>query len=765
MKNELYNEALAYHRADPPGKLGIQATKPLANQRDLALAYSPGVAAACEEIVRDPAQAPLLTARGNLVAVISNGTAVLGLGPIGALAAKPVMEGKAVLFKKFSGIDVFDLEIDERDPERLVEIIASLEPTFGGINLEDIKAPDCFYVERKLRERMKIPVLHDDQHGTAIIVCAAILNGLRIAQKKIDQVRLVTSGAGAAALACLRLLELIGLPHANIVVTDSAGVIHRGRREHVDPYKSAYAADTDARTLADAIDGVDVFLGLSAGNVLKPDWVAKMAPRPLVLALANPDPEIMPEQVKRVRADALICTGRSDYPNQVNNVLCFPYLFRGALDVGATTINDAMMLACVQAIADLALEEPSDIVARAYGGGSWKFGPEYLIPKPFDPRLIVRLAPAVAKAAMDSGVATRPIADFRAYRQRLTQFVFRTGFLMKPVFDQARQLAQRVVFADGEHPTVLQAVQQVLDEGIAVPILIGRREVIRERIAELGLRIDPDRGVTVVDPGHDEEFERHWRRYHQLVGRSGVSPEDARNTARTENTVLASLLLEAGRADALLCGVTGEFSAHLRHIDEVIGKREGVHEFATVTALVLPTGTFFVCDTHVTPDPTAAEIAEMTVLAAGLMRRFGTPPRIALLSHSSSGSHDDPSAVKMREALRLLGDCAPELSVEGEMRADAAVSQEIREQSFPGSRFRGPANLFIMPNVDAANISYNLLKMLGGGVTVGPMLLGAAKPAHVVTTSITVRGLVNMTALAAVEAQAAQAGAAVHDTG
>ena len=765
MKNELYNEALAYHRADPPGKLGIQATKPLANQRDLALAYSPGVAAACEEIVRDPAQAPLLTARGNLVAVISNGTAVLGLGPIGALAAKPVMEGKAVLFKKFSGIDVFDLEIDERDPERLVEIIASLEPTFGGINLEDIKAPECFVVERKLRERMKIPVLHDDQHGTAIIVCAAILNGLRIAQKKIDQVRLVTSGAGAAALACLRLLELIGLPHANIVVTDSAGVIHRGRREHVDPYKSAYAADTDARTLADAIDGVDVFLGLSAGNVLKPDWVAKMAPRPLVLALANPDPEIMPEQVKRVRADALICTGRSDYPNQVNNVLCFPYLFRGALDVGATTINDAMMLACVQAIADLALEEPSDIVARAYGGGSWKFGPEYLIPKPFDPRLIVRLAPAVAKAAMDSGVATRPIADFRAYRQRLTQFVFRTGFLMKPVFDQARQLAQRVVFADGEHPTVLQAVQQVLDEGIAVPILIGRREVIRERIAELGLRIDPDRGVTVVDPGHDEEFERHWRRYHQLVGRSGVSPEDARNTARTENTVLASLLLEAGRADALLCGVTGEFSAHLRHIDEVIGKREGVHEFATVTALVLPTGTFFVCDTHVTPDPTAAEIAEMTVLAAGLMRRFGTPPRIALLSHSSSGSHDDPSAVKMREALRLLGDCAPELSVEGEMRADAAVSQEIREQSFPGSRFRGPANLFIMPNVDAANISYNLLKMLGGGVTVGPMLLGAAKPAHVVTTSITVRGLVNMTALAAVEAQAAQAGAAVHDTG
>ncbi|MBI2993852.1 MAG: NADP-dependent malic enzyme [Gammaproteobacteria bacterium] len=760
MKDELRNEALDYHRGDPPGKLAIHATKPLANQHDLALAYSPGVAAASEEIERDPAQAPLLTARGNLVAVISNGTAVLGLGPIGALAAKPVMEGKAVLFKKFAGIDVFDLEIDERDPDRLVEIIASLEPTFGGINLEDIKAPECFIVERKLRERLKIPVLHDDQHGTAIIVCAAILNGLRIVQKKIEQVRLVTSGAGAAAQACLRLLQLIGLRRANIVATDMAGVIYRGRREHMDPYKSAYAADTPARTLAQAVEGADIFLGLSAGNVLTPDMVARMAPRPLLLALANPDPEILPEQVKLVRPDALICTGRSDYPNQVNNVLCFPYLFRGALDVGATTINDAMMLACVQAIADLALAEPSEIVAKAYGAGNWKFGPEYLIPKPFDPRLIVRLAPAVAKAAMDSGVATRPIADFRAYRQRLTQFVFRTGFLMKPVYDQARQVARRVVYAEGENPRVLQAVQQVLDEGLAVPILIGRREVIRERIAELVLRIDPEKGVTVIDPLHDECIDRYGQRYHEQMGPKGVSTEQARHAVRTQNTVLAALLLQAGQADALLCGTTGEFNTHLRHIGDVIGRGAGVHDFSTVTALVLPSGTFFVCDTHVTPDPDAEEIAAMTVLAAGLVQHFGIRPRIALLSHSSFGSHDDPSARKMREALRLLRERHPELNVEGEMRADAAVSQEIRNQVLPVARFKGPANLFIMPNGDAADISCNLLKMLGGGVTVGPMLVGAARPAHVVTTSITVRGLVNMTALAVVEAQSMQSVAA-----
>ena len=765
MKDDLRTEALAYHRGDPPGKLGIHATKPLANQHDLALAYSPGVAAACEEIARDPAQTPLLTARGNLVAVISNGTAVLGLGAIGALAAKPVMEGKAVLFKKFSGIDVFDLEIDERDPDRLVEIIASLEPTFGGINLEDIKAPECFIVEQKLRARLKIPVLHDDQHGTAIIVSAAILNGLRIVGKTIDKVKLVTSGAGAAALACLRLLQLVGLPRANIVVTDIAGVVYEGRKEQMDPYKAAYAVKTQARTLADAIQGADIFLGLSAGNVLKPVMVAKMAKQPLVLALANPDPEILPEQVRLVRNDAVICTGRSDYPNQVNNVLCFPYLFRGALDVGATAINDAMMLACVQAISDLALAEPSEIVAKAYGGANWKFGPEYLIPKPFDPRLIVRLAPAVAKAAMDSGVATRPMADFKAYRQRLVQFVFQTGFLMKPVYDQAKQLPRSIVYAEGENGTVLQAVQQVLDEGIARPILIGRPQIIREKISELGLHVDLQKGVTVIDPSHDERFDEHWRRYHDLMGRKGVSPEDARNTVRTQNTVLAALLLRSGAADALLCGVTGDFKMHLRHIDNVIGRQPGVQEFSTVTALVLPSGTFFLCDTQVTPDPTAEQIAEMTVLAAGIVQRFGIPPRIALLSHSNFGSHDDASAAKMRAALKLLTEREPELVVEGEMRADAALSEEIRNQAFPASRLKGKANLFIMPNVDAANISYNLLKMLGGGVTVGPMLVGAAKPAHVVTTSITVRGLVNMTALAAVEAQATQSAGAVRVAG
>ena len=755
MKEELRDSAMAYHRAEPPGKLGIHATKPLTNQHDLALAYSPGVAAACEAIAADPDEAPLVTCRGNLVAVISNGTAVLGLGDIGPLAAKPVMEGKAVLFKKFSGIDVFDLEINEKDPDKLVDIIASLEPGFGGINLEDIKAPECFIVERKLRERLNIPVFHDDQHGTAIIVGAAVLNALRVVGKDISKVRLVASGAGAAALACLDLLCRLGLRRRNIIVTDIAGVVYRGRTELMDPYKSRYAVDTDWRTLDDVIEGADIFLGLSAPDVLKPDMVKKMAGKPVILALANPSPEIMPEAARAARADAIIATGRSDYPNQVNNVLCFPYIFRGALDVGATAINGEMELACVHAIADLANAEMSEIVARAYGGRNLKFGPDYLIPRPFDPRLMVRIAPAVAKAAMDSGVATRPIEDFKAYRQRLIQFIFRTGFLMKPVIDQARQAPKRVVYAEGENEIVLEAAQQVLEEGIAVPVLVGRRDVIRQRISDLSLRLDIDGSqVRVFEPARDRQFQEYVRAYRAVAGEKEIALDDAQSIVGSESTVAAALLVYRGEADSLLCGKQGAFKTHLRYIDQVIGKAQGVRDYSTATALVLPSGIFFLCDTHVSSEPTAQQIAEMTRNAAAAVVRFGIRPRIALLSHSNFGARDDQSARKMREALELLREQDPELMVDGEMQADMALSEEIRAARFPDSRLKGQANILIMPNLDAANIGYNLLKILGGGVSVGPILMGAARPAHILTPSVTARGLVNMTALAVVEAQA-----------
>ena len=754
MREELRERALEYHRADPPGKIAIHATKPLANQQDLALAYSPGVAAACEEIVRDPAQAAMLTGRGNLVAVITNGTAVLGLGAIGPLAAKPVMEGKAALFKKFAGIDVFDLEIEERDPDKLVDIIASLEPTFGGINLEDIKAPECFIVEQKLQQRMKIPVLHDDQHGTAIIVCAAILNGLRLVGKNIGEVKLVTSGAGAAALACLRLLQKVGLKRENIIVTDVVGVVYKGRTEVMDPWKEAYAVETTARKLGDVIAGADIFLGLSAPAVLKPEMVSKMAPRPLVLALANPTPEIMPEEVKAVRPDAIIATGRTDYPNQVNNVLCFPFLFRGAMDVGATAINDEMKLACVQAIADLAMAETSDLVSKAYGGGNLKFGPEYIIPKPFDPRLIVRIAPAVAKAAMDSGAATRPIADFKAYRQKLIQFVFQTGFLMKHVFTQAKGDPRRVIYADGEEPVVLQAAQQALEEGLARPVLVGRMDVISKRALELGLQMNLQRDVTVIDPGGLPRADEFLSRYQDLAGTAKQKLASLPESA----TVIGALALQMGMGDALICGWAGAYGENLRHVLDLIGKAPTVHDLSTVNVLVLPTGTFFLCDTHVTADPSAEDLAEMTQLAAQCVRRFGIKPRVALLSHSNFGSHDNESAAKVREAIRLLGERDPGLGVIGEMRADVALSEEVRTKVSPNSSFKGQANLLIMPNLDAANIAYNMLKVLGGGVTIGPILVGAARPVHIITNALTVRGLVNMTAVAVVEAQTAGKG-------
>ena len=750
---EIHGEAIEYHRKHPPGKLAIIATKPLANQHDLTLSYSPGVAAACEEIAKDPAQAPLLTTRGNLVAVVSNGTAVLGLGSIGPLAAKPVMEGKAVLFKKFSGINVFDLEIDETDPDRLVDIIASLEPTFGGINLEDIKAPECFIVEQKLKERLNIPVMHDDQHGTAIIVAAAVKNGLSIVGKRLGKVKLVTSGAGAAALACLDLLMTMGLKKENVIVTDIAGVVYTGRKEEMDPYKARYARHTQARTLDDVIDNADIFLGLSVPNVLKPDMVKRMADKPIIMALANPLPEILPEVAKKARPDVIIATGRSDYPNQVNNVLCFPYLFRGALDAGATVINDAMKIACVNAIADLAMAESSEVVMQAYGGRNLVFGPEYIIPRPFDPRLIVRVAPAVAKAAMDSGVATRPVADFKVYRQRLIQFVFQTGTIMNPVFDQATQEPKRVAYGEGEDRRILQAAQQVIDEGLARPLLVGRTEVINRRIRELGLSMVKDRDFEVINPVKDRRCLELAELYHDIKGRTGISPGEARRMVRTQSSVLVALLLKNGDVDTVLCGSVGPFINHLTHVCDIVGKREDVKDFSSVTILVLPSGTFFLCDTHVIPLPNTEEIVEMTLLAAEVVQRFGIKPRIALVSHSNFGSRNNDSSKKMRRAVEILQDTAPQLVVEGEMHADAAISETIRANVFPDSKLRGRANTLILPNVDAANIAYNLLKMLGGGVTIGPLLVGAAKPAHILTDATTVHGIVNMTALAVVEAQ------------
>ncbi len=755
MLDDLKKSALEYHQYPHPGKIEIAATKPLATQRDLALAYTPGVAAVCEAIAANPAEVRNYTARGNLVAVITNGTAVLGLGNIGPLAAKPVMEGKAVLFKKFAGIDVFDIEVNERDPDKLVDIIASLEPTFGGINLEDIKAPECFYVERKLREKMKIPVFHDDQHGTAIIVGAAIVNGLKVVGKDIHQVKLVASGAGAAALACLDMLVALGMKMSNIWVTDIAGVVYRGRKEEMDANKERYAKDTPARSLGEVIDGADVFLGLSAGGVLKQDMVKRMAANPLILALANPNPEILPEDVRAARDDAVIATGRSDYPNQVNNVLCFPFIFRGALDVGATTINEAMKLAAVHAIADLAQAEQSDVVAMAYQDAPTGFGRDYLIPRPFDPRLIAKVAPAVAKAAMESGVATSPITDWPAYLQRLDEFVYQSGLIMKPVFSKAKQAPKRIVYAEGEDERVMRAVQVVLDEKIARPILIGRPTVIDQRIEKFGLRMKAGVDFDVINPEFDERYRDYWTSYYQLTQRGGVSEQYAKIEMRRRLTLIGAMMMHKGHADGMICGTFGTHALHLHYVKQVIGRRAGVGHMYAMNVLMLPKRTVFICDTYVNHDPTPEQIAEMTLLAAEEIRRFGLVPKAALLSHSSFGSSDHPSAAKMRFALALINARAPELEVEGEMHGDAALSAEVRENAFPNSRLKGDANLLIMPTLDAANIAFNLLKTsAGGGITIGPILLGAAMPVHIVTPTATVRRIINMTALAVVDAQA-----------
>ncbi|MDS4027931.1 MAG: NADP-dependent malic enzyme [Candidatus Contendobacter sp.] len=751
MADDFNDRALRYHRMAPYGKIEVTPTKPLANQRDLALAYSPGVAAACEVIVEDPREVSTVTARGNLVAVITNGTAVLGLGDIGPLAAKPVMEGKGVLFKKFAGIDVFDIEVSERDPDKLVDIIASLEPSFGGINLEDIKAPECFYVERRLRERMKIPVFHDDQHGTAIITAAAVLNALSLVGKDIGQVRLVTSGAGAAGIACLDLLVGLGLKREHIIVCDSRGVIYQGRGP-LDPEKAAYAADTAARTLAEAIMGADIFLGLSKAGVLTGEMVKTMAPQPLILALANPVPEIMPEEAKAARPDAIIATGRSDYPNQVNNVLCFPYIFRGALDVGATTINQEMQLACVRALAELAREPHSQEETAAYGDEPINFGPEYLIPKPFEPRLLLTLPLAVAKAAMASGVATRPIRDFAAYHTQLSQRVYRSGLIMRPVFNRAKADPKRVIFAQAEEERVLWAVQGVVDDGLALPILIGRRKRIEERIAELGLHICPDRDFELIDPQNNPHYEECWQEYHRLRGRYGVDPNKARIRVNTRATVIGALLLRLGYGDALLCGMIGGYSDHVEYVLDIIGLREGVKTPAAMNMLITSRGPLFFCDTDINENPTAEQIAEIALLAAEEVGRF-TPPKVALLSHSSFGSHKSPQVRKMAEALDLIRQRAPDLEVEGEMRGDAALSETLRDRVLLHSRLRGAANLLIMPNVDAANISHNLLKEVTNGVSVGPITMGLALPAHILTRSVSVRRIINMTAIAVVDAQ------------
>lgn len=753
MADNRYEEALEYHRQPTPGKIEVVPTKPLANQHDLALAYTPGVAAACEAIVDDPAAASMVTARSNLVAVITNGTAVLGMGSIGPLAAKPVMEGKAVLFKKFAGIDVFDIEINERDPDKLVDIITSLEPTFGGINLEDVKSPECFQIEGKLRRRLKIPVFHDDQHGTAIIVAAAILNGLRLVGKELGQVKLVTSGAGASALACLKLLAEMGLPKENIIATDRAGVIYRGRSRGMEPHKRRFARDTDMRTLADAIKGADIFLGLSGPGTLKQEMVRNMAEKPLVLALANPIPEILPEEVKAVRPDAIIATGRSDYPNQVNNVLCFPYIFRGALDAGATTINDEMKIACVQALADLAMEAAPDIVVAAYGGADLKFGPDYLIPKPFDPRLVVKLAPAVAKAAMESGVATKPIEDLDMYRQQLTRYVFDGVLFMQPVFDRAKEGPKRLVYAEGEQPNVLRAAQAVIDEGLARPILIGRTDTIVGQIEELSLRIRPGADFELVDLDQDPRSEEYGTLYHTIMERKGMPLQDPRTAVQAQNTVIAALMIKRGEADAMICGLSGAYEDHLKHIVDVLGVREGIDYPAAMNIVILKKGTYFICDTDITSDPTAKQIGEMALMAAEVVRRLGITPKVALLSHSNYGSADTPTAKKMREALQLIKQQAPELEVEGEMRADAALLEDVRRESFPDSTIKGEANVLIMPTLDAANIAHDLVRVLAGGVSIGPILLGISQPAHILAPSATVRRIINMSALAVVETQ------------
>jgi len=750
--------ALDYHEFPTPGKISVVASKPLVNQRDLALAYSPGVAAACEEIVADPSNVYRYTARGNLVGVISNGTAVLGLGNIGALASKPVMEGKAVLFKKFAGLDVFDIEINETDPDKLVEIIAGLEATFGGINLEDIKAPECFTVERKLRERMKIPVFHDDQHGTAITVSAAFINGLKVVGKDIKKVKVVTSGAGAAALACLDLMVDLGLPLENIWVTDIEGVVYEGRTTLMDPDKARFAQKTDARKLAEVIPGADVFLGLSAGGVLKPEMVAAMGSRPLILALANPTPEILPEVAHGVRDDVVMATGRSDYPNQVNNVLCFPYIFRGALDVGATTITREMEMAAVHAIADLAEEEQNEVVAAAYGTYDISFGPEYLIPKPFDPRLIVRIAPAVAKAAMEGGVATRPLADLEAYEEQLQQFVYHSGAFMKPLFSAAKRIVRsggkaRIVFTEGEDERVLRAVQVIVDEGLARPILVGRPAVLLSRIEKFGLRLRLGEDVEVTNPEYDERFHQYWTTYWELMSRRGITKEMARVEMRRRLTLIGAMMVHLGDADGMVCGTVGGYHDHLRFVDEVIGRRPGHNVYAAMNILLLDERTVVLVDTHVNDEPTAEQIAEFTIMAAQEMARMNLAPKVALLSRSNFGSGSSASGEKMRRALELVREAAPELEIDGEMHGDCALDEGLRMRILPSSTLKGEANLLVCPNVDSGNIAYNLLKTAAGGnVAVGPFLLGANAPVHILTNSSTVRRIINMTAMTVLDA-------------
>ena len=754
MSEDFKEQALQYHRSPVPGKISVVPTKMLATQFDLSLAYSPGVAHACNAIVEDPNQASTLTSRGNLVAVVSNGTAVLGLGAIGPLASKPVMEGKGVLFKKFAGIDVFDIEIDEQDPDMLVEVIARLEPTFGGINLEDIKAPECFKVEQQLRERMNIPVFHDDQHGTAIIVAAAVLNGLRLVEKPLDEVKLVASGAGAAGLSCLNQLVRLGVRKENIIVCDRIGVVYKGRKEDMDPMKAVYARDIPERTLAQVIPGADIFLGLSAPNVLTPEMVKTMARDPLILALANPVPEIMPDVAKAARPDAIIATGRSDYPNQVNNVLCFPYLFRGALDVGATTINEEMKMATVQALADMTMYHASDNVAGAYVGEELSFGPEYLIPKPLDTRLMLELPIAVARAAMESGVAARPIEDFDAYREQLERYVFRTGSVMRPVFERAKANPRRVIYAEGEDHRVLRAVQVVVDEGLARPILIGRRDRVLGGIEKLRLSIQMDEHFELIDPFDNAHYEHCWQAYHKLLRRRGVDPSVARIRINTRPTVLAAILLHLGHADAMLCGTVGRYDRHLEFVLDILGKRKGVKTAAAMNMLITSNATLFIADTNVTEDPDAEQIADIGMLAANAVRQFGIEPKLALLSHANFGSRRTKQSRKMAEALKLIRKRSPELEAEGEMQGDAALLETLRERVFPDSRLKGTANLLIMPNLDAANISVSLLKVLASeAVSVGPIMLGLRKPAHVLNKSATMRRIINMTAVAVVDAQ------------
>ena len=755
-RDELRRAALEYHEFPTPGKIAIQPTKQLINQHDLALAYSPGVAAPCEEIVKDPNAAYKYTSKGNLVAVISNGTAVLGLGDIGPLASKPVMEGKGVLFKKFAGIDVFDIEVNEKNLDKLVDIIASLEPTFGGINLEDIKAPDCFYVERKLRERMKIPVFHDDQHGTAIVVGAAILNGVNVACKDLKKVKLVTSGAGAAALACLNLLVKMGIPRSNIYVTDLAGVVYEGRTELMDEDKIQFAQKTSARTLSEVIEGADIFLGLSAGGVLKADMVKKMAAKPLILALANPTPEILPEEVQAVRNDAIIATGRSDYHNQVNNVLCFPYIFRGALDAGASTITDEMEIAAVYAIAELAQAEQSEVVAAAYAGEKLAFGPEYLIPKPFDPRLMIKIAPAVAKAAFDSGVANRPIQDMDAYIERLQSFVYASGSIMKPIYAAAKAASKkRVCYAEGEEERVLRAVQIVVDERLARPTLIGRPAVIAQRIEKFGLRLKEGVDYEVVNVEQDHRYRDFWQTYYKMTARKGVTEQLAKIDMRRRLSLIGTMMLHKGEVDGLICGTWSTPLTHLNYVDQVIGHRSGVSTYAAMNGLLLPDRQVFLVDTHINYDPSAEQLAEITIMAAQEMQRFGIRPRAALLSHSNFGTSDQPSAVKMRETLALVQQKAPWLEIDGEMHGDVAIDSTMRHSQMPNTSLIGDANLLVLPNLDSANIAYNLLKTAAGGnIAIGPVLLGAAKPVHILTASTTVRRIVNMTALTVADASA-----------